>query len=47
VLFTQADAHGWPSRGGARVVLRDGRWTQGEVPPAWRTSHHDALTAPA
>ena len=47
VLFTQADAHGWPSRGGARVVLRDARRTQGEVPPAWRTTHHDALTAPA
>ncbi|MGF6528583.1 cytosine deaminase [Variovorax sp. PvP013] len=36
VLFTQADRHGWPSRAGARVVLRDGAVTQGEVPPAWR-----------
>ena len=36
VLFTQAARHGWPSRAGARVVLRDGAVTQGEVPPAWR-----------
>jgi cytosine deaminase len=38
VLFTQADRHGWPSRAGERVVLRDGAVTQGEVPPAWRAT---------
>ncbi|WP_295987537.1 amidohydrolase family protein [uncultured Variovorax sp.] len=30
VLFTQADRHGWPSRTAGRVVLREGRITQGD-----------------
>ena len=35
VLFTQADRHGWPSRGGPRVVLREGVVASGQVPSAW------------
>jgi cytosine deaminase len=38
VLFTRADRHGWPSRAGSRVVLRDGAVTQGDVPPTWRAA---------
>ncbi|NVM93189.1 cytosine deaminase [Variovorax sp. SG517] len=33
VLFTQADRHGWPSRTAGRVVLREGRVTQGDPAP--------------
>lgn len=33
VLFTQADRHGFPSRTATRVVLRDGRVTQGDATP--------------
>ncbi|RTD83861.1 amidohydrolase [Variovorax atrisoli] len=33
VLFTQADRHGWPSRTAGRVVLREGRITQGDPAP--------------
>jgi cytosine deaminase len=33
VLFTDADRHGWPSRTAKRVVLRDGRVTQGDATP--------------
>lgn len=33
VLFTDADRHGWPSRSAKRVVLRDGRVTQGDAVP--------------
>lgn len=33
VLFTQADRHGWPSRTAGRVVLREGRITQGDHAP--------------
>jgi len=33
VLFTQADRHGWPSRSATRVVLREGRATQGDATP--------------
>jgi cytosine/creatinine deaminase len=35
VLFVDADAHGFPSRGARRVVLRDGCLTHGAPPPAW------------
>jgi cytosine deaminase len=38
VLFTEADRHGWPSRGAARAVLREGRLTRGAVPAAWLRS---------
>jgi cytosine/creatinine deaminase len=33
VLFTDADRHGWPSRSAKRVVLREGRVTQGDAAP--------------
>ncbi|MFV0678294.1 amidohydrolase family protein [Variovorax sp. tm] len=33
VLFTQAVRHGWPSRTAGRVVLREGRITQGDPAP--------------
>ena len=35
VIFSAADAHGWPTRTHARVVLRAGRVAAGQVPPSW------------
>jgi len=35
LLFSRADAAGWPSRGQNRVVLRGGRVVAGSVPPTW------------
>ncbi|VTU36023.1 amidohydrolase family protein [Variovorax sp. PBL-E5] len=35
VLFVDADPIGWPSRGAARVVLRQGVHAAGTVPPSW------------
>ena len=35
VLFTAADAAGWPSRSHSRVVLRAGQRVAGVVPDAW------------
>ena len=35
VLFTEADAHSWPARANARVVLRGGGVVQGQVPATW------------
>jgi cytosine deaminase len=35
VLFTDADAHGFPSRTARRVVLRTGRVVHGELPADW------------
>jgi cytosine deaminase len=35
VIFTAAQAAGWPSRSHSRVVLRAGQWAAGVVPPAW------------
>ena len=35
VIFTAADAHGWPTRAQSRVVLRAGRVAAGSVPASW------------
>lgn len=36
VIFTAADAHGWPTHTYARAVLRDGRLAAGHLPAAWQ-----------
>jgi cytosine deaminase len=36
VIFTAADAHGWPTRAQSRVVLRGGRVAVGNVPASWQ-----------
>jgi cytosine deaminase len=36
VIFTAADAHGWPTRTHSRVVLRAGRVAAGSVPASWQ-----------
>lgn len=36
VIFGSADAHGWPTRTHARVVLRAGRVAAGQVPTNWQ-----------
>jgi len=38
VIFTAADAHGWPTHAHARVVLRAGRVAAGSVPSHWPTA---------
>ncbi|MNL68227.1 cytosine deaminase-like protein [compost metagenome] len=38
VIFTQADAWGFPSRTQPRVVLRQGRVVSGQAPAAWSPS---------
>lgn len=38
VIFSAADAHGWPTRAHERVVLRVGRVAAGTVPASWHTS---------
>ena len=38
VVFSAADAHGWPTRAQSRVVLRAGRVVAGVVPAAWQSS---------
>jgi cytosine/creatinine deaminase len=38
VVFTEADAFAWPTRGQARVVLRDGRVAFGDVPAHWSSN---------
>ena len=43
VAFSVADAHGWPTRAAARVVLRGGRVTSGSIPARW-THSAEALT---
>jgi len=35
VIFSAADAHGWPTRAQSRVVLRAGRVLSGAVPARW------------
>lgn len=50
VLFTDADAHGFPSRAARRVVLRAGHVAHGTPPPHWmpaaRRRDADAHAAP-
>ena len=36
VIFSAADAHGWPTRAHSRVVLRGGRVAAGSVPASWQ-----------
>jgi cytosine deaminase len=36
VIFTAADAHGWPTHAQSRVVLRAGRVAAGSVPANWQ-----------
>ena len=36
VIFSGADAHGWPTRAQSRVVLRGGRVAAGSVPATWQ-----------
>jgi cytosine deaminase len=43
VIFTQADAVGWPSRAAERVVLRQGQAIHGVVPERFRLSSLDQL----
>ncbi len=43
VIFTTADAHGWPTRAHQRVVLRAGQVVAGSVPTAWQTRGHTPL----
>jgi len=38
VIFTAADAHGWPTHAHSRVVLRAGRVVAGSVPSHWQTA---------
>lgn len=38
VIFSAADAHGWPTRAHSRVVLRAGRVVAGTVPSHWQTA---------
>ena len=38
VIFTAADAHGWPTHAHSRVVLRAGRVAAGSVPSHWPTA---------
>ena len=45
VVFTRADAQGWPSRAQDRVVLRDGRVAAGRVPDAWAGASSVAAAA--
>jgi cytosine deaminase len=44
VIFSAADAHGWPTRAQQRVVLRAGRVVAGSVPAGWQAPvPHTAL----
>jgi cytosine/creatinine deaminase len=42
IVFTAADAFGWPTRSQARVVLRAGRVAAGTVPPTWESPVENA-----
>jgi cytosine/creatinine deaminase len=43
IVFTAADAFGWPTRSQARVVLRAGLVAAGSVPSCWASAVENAL----
>jgi cytosine deaminase len=45
LVLTQADAWGFPSRSQARVVLRSGHVTSGQVPAVWTSIHTTTWSA--
>lgn len=46
LVFTAADAWGFPSRTQPRVVLRNGRVTSGQAPAHWTTPQHTTEVTP-